>query len=113
MSAYVRSYSLLALIIMGCAIPRQIPIDENKRNEAMIRRDINEVLKDHEQELMAMSGVVGVYVGLLPDGKSSCLKVMVAKETEDLKKRTPMFIEGYPVLIEQSGIIRPLPGSIR
>jgi hypothetical protein len=33
---------------------------------------------------------------------------MVVKETEDLKRRIPNFIEGYPVLIEESGVIRPL-----
>ncbi len=45
----------------------------------MARRDINTVLRDHDQELMAIPGVVGVYVGLLDDGKTSCLKVMVAE----------------------------------
>jgi hypothetical protein len=78
----------------------------------MTRRDINAVLKDHEEELLAISGVVGVYVGLLPDQKTPCLKVMVVKETEDLKRRIPKSIEGYPVLIEESGVIHPLKDRI-
>ena len=78
----------------------------------MYRKDINKVLRDHDRELMAVSGVVGVYVGLLPDGKSSCLKVMVVKETKAFKKKIPRSIEGHPVLIEQSGVIRPLPRNI-
>jgi hypothetical protein len=78
----------------------------------MTRRDINAVLKDHEEELLAISGVVGVYVGLLPDEKTPCLKVMVVKETEDLKRRIPKSIEGYPVLIEESGVIHPLKDRI-
>src|SRR6266481_6200067 len=39
-------------------------------------RDINAVLADHDKELMAISGVVGVYVGQLGDRKTPCLKVM-------------------------------------
>ncbi len=78
----------------------------------MKRKDINAVLKDHEQELLAIPGVVGIYVGLLPDNKTPCLKVMVIKETEELKMRIPKSIEGYPVLIEESGAIRPLEGCI-
>ena len=78
----------------------------------MTRKDINEVLRDHDQELMSVPGIVGVYVGLLPDEKSPCLKVMVVKETEDLKKRIPMSLEGYPVLIEETGVIRPFPDNI-
>ena len=74
----------------------------------MTQKDINAVLKDHEKEFLVIPGVVGVYVGLLPDDKTSCLKVMVVKETEDLKRRIPKIIEGYPVLIEESGVIRPL-----
>ncbi|MDA3833309.1 MAG: hypothetical protein PF495_07925 [Spirochaetales bacterium] len=78
----------------------------------MIRKDINTVLQDHDKELLAIPGVVGVYVGLLPDDKTPCLKVMVVKETEDLKRLIPKSIEGYPVLIEESGVIRPLEGRI-
>ena len=74
----------------------------------MARKDINTVLKDHDKELLAIPGVVGVYVSLLPDDKTPCLKAMVVKETEELKRRIPVSIEGYPVLIEESGVIRPL-----
>ena len=74
----------------------------------MTRKDINAVLRDHDKELLAIPGVVGVYVGLLPDGKTHCFKVMVLKETDDLKRRIPKTLEGYAVLIEESGVIRPL-----
>jgi len=47
----------------------------------MTRKDINAVLKDHDKELIAIPGVVGIYVWLLPDKKTLCLKVMVVKET--------------------------------
>ncbi len=88
----------------------QSPINQTGQQESMTRKDINTVLKDHDKELLALPDVVGVYVGLLPDEKTPCLKVMVVKETEDLKRRIPKSIDGYPVLIEESGVIRPLEG---
>lgn len=78
----------------------------------MNHRDINAVLKDHDKKLLAIPGVVGVYVGLLPDDETLCLKVMVIKETEEIKERIPKSIEGYPVLIEESGPIRPLKDDV-
>jgi hypothetical protein len=75
----------------------------------MTQKDINAVLRDHDKELMAIPGVVGVYVGLMPDDKTPCLKVMVVKKTEELEKKIPKTLEGYTVLLEESGVIRPLP----
>ena len=86
----------------------QSQVNQTGQRESVTQKDINAVLKDHDKELLAIPGVVGVYVGLLPDDKTPCLKVMVVKETEDLKRRIPKSIEGYPVLIEESGVIRPL-----
>jgi hypothetical protein len=54
---------------------------------------------------------VGIYVGLMPDDETLYLKVMVVKETEDLKRKIPISLEGYPVPIEESGVIRPLPNK--
>ena len=101
---------VLTVILLSVAFSTPIgsPVNQTRQQESMTQKDINAVLKDHDKELLAIPGVVGVYVGLLPDDKTPCLKVMVVKETEDLKRRIPKSIEGYPVLIEESGIIRPL-----
>jgi hypothetical protein len=71
-------------------------------------RDINAVLADHDQELLAMPGVVGVYVGLLNDEKTLCLKVMLARKNPSLERRLPRTLEGHPVVTEVTGEIRPL-----
>ena len=101
--------AILLLIACSGAIQGQ---DNRTRQESMTRKDINTVLKDHDKELLAIPGVVGVYAGLLPDDKTPCLKIMVVKETKDLKRRIPKSIDGYPVLIEESGVIRPLKDRI-
>lgn len=71
-------------------------------------RDINAVLADHDRELLAIPGVVGVYVGLLSDEKTPCLKVMLVREDARLKHRIPRTLEGHPVVTEVTGEIRPL-----
>ena len=96
------------LLSIACSDATRSPVNQTGQQESMNRKDINAVLRDHDKELLAIPGVVGVYVGLLSDDKTSCLKVMVIKETDDLKRRIPKSIEGYPVLIEESGVIRPL-----
>ncbi len=96
------------LLLIACSTAMRSPVNQTGQQGPMPQRDINAVLKDHDKELLAIPGVVGVYVGLLPDDKTPCLKVMVVKETEDLKRSIPKSIEGYPVLIEESGVIRPL-----
>jgi len=101
---------VLSVSLLPTACTAATPSLENQTGtqESMSRRDINTVLGDHDEELLAIPGVVGVYVGLLPDDKTPCLKVIVVKQTEDLRRRVPRLIEGYPVLIEESGVIRPL-----
>jgi hypothetical protein len=71
-------------------------------------RGVNAVLADHDDQLMAMPGVVGVYVGLLKDGKTTCLKVMLARKDRQLEASIPRTLEGYPVVTEVTGEIRPM-----
>jgi hypothetical protein len=72
------------------------------------RRDINVVLAAHDRQLLDLPAVVGVYVGVLADGKTPCLKVMLARPTPETERKIPREIEGYPVVTEISGEIRPL-----
>ena len=77
-------------------------------NSNMSRRDINLVLQEHDDELLAIPGVVGVFAGLLGDGKTLCLKVMTDRKTRELERTIPKSLEGYPVVLEETGPIRPL-----
>jgi hypothetical protein len=103
-------WAVFAVVLLSTACPSgtQSPVVQAKQQEAMAPKDINAVLKDHQAELMGLPGVVGIYVGLLPDEKTLCLKVMAVEVTENLRKRIPKSLEGHPVLIEESGVIRPL-----
>jgi hypothetical protein len=79
-----------------------------QNNSTPPKRDINAVLRDHDQKLLAIPGVVGIYVAMLEDGKTPCLKVMLARKTPEAERDIPKSIEGHPVLSEVTGEIRPL-----
>ena len=49
-----------------------------------------------------------VAIGLLDDGETPCLKIMVEKMTPELEKGLPKTLDGHPVVVEESGVIRPL-----
>jgi len=73
----------------------------------MPKKSIEVVLKEHTDELMAMSGVVGTAQGLC-DNKP-CIKVYVVALTPELKKKIPKSLEGYAVEVEVTGEFRALP----
>ena len=79
-----------------------------QNNSSSPKRDINAVLRDHDKELLSIPGVVGVYVALLEDGKTLCLKVMLAQSNPKTEQALPKTLEGYKVLIEITGEIRPM-----
>ena len=73
----------------------------------MTQRDINAVKDAHVDELMALPGVVGVYVGEL-ENHTPAIGVMVVKKTPELEQKIPKTLEGYPVKIDETGVITPM-----
>ena len=88
----------LFLLAFGCKDEPKLP---------MPARDINTVKEAHTQELMALPGVVGVYVGELSD-HTPCITVMVVKTTPELEQKIPKMVEGHPVKIDETGEIKPM-----
>ena len=93
---------MLAALVSGCPTAMKNP------QASKPLRDINAVLADHDKELLAIQGVVGVSVGLSRDGTTTCLKVMLARKDSSVERRIPRALEGYPVVTEVTGEIRPL-----
>jgi hypothetical protein len=67
---------------------------------------IEEVLKARTPGLMSVPGVVGTAQSLC-DGKP-CIKVYVIRKTSALGRKIPANLEGYPVVIEETGEIKAL-----
>lgn len=71
-----------------------------------MRRPIEEVQADHTAELLAIPGVTILFVGALADG-TPCLKVGVRERTPEIARAVPRALEGWPVVIEETGPIAP------
>ncbi len=81
---------------------------EMKEQNAMPSRDINDAMQTHTAEIMALPGVVGIYIGETVDAHP-CIKVMVVEKTLELEQKIPKTLEGYAVLIDVTGEIKPMP----
>ena len=90
--------------IPGCSDERPPAIQQEQMKP---RRSVTDVLNDHAGRLMKIDGVVGVYEGRLENG-DTCIAVMVAADRQGLEQDISPEVEGYPVRIEISGVIRPM-----
>lgn len=77
----------------------------------MPTQDIKTVMEAHAGELMAIEGVTAVAIGELDDG-TPCIRVYVVEMTDDVVRRIPKTLGGHPVAVEESGVIRPMPGDV-
>ena len=77
-----------------------------QEDSSMPNRSLEEVLQEHTDSLMAMSGVVGTAQGLC-DGEP-CIRVFVIKKSDELMGQIPPMIEGYPVDVQETGEFRKL-----
>jgi hypothetical protein len=73
-------------------------------------RSVMAIQERHTPDLMANSEVAGTAVTVTEDGKPA---IMVMTKTQTLKKGQgiPEMIEGIPVIIEVTGVIRPMKGK--
>ena len=96
---------LLALLIIASGCVRK---QESKYQAPM--REINIVMAEHTNELMAIHGVTGVAIGALDDG-IPCILVLIEEETAEVVGKIPKSIENHPVKIMVSGKIVPMGGD--
>ena len=57
-------------------------------------------------EILQIPGVVGIGIGLSPDGKDLVFVVYCEKVTEQVRKEIPDSIEGVPVQLVESGTFK-------
>jgi hypothetical protein len=69
-------------------------------------KTIEQVLKERTDEWMAIPGVVGAGIGLSED--KPCIRILSSVRPQQLRDKIPSAVEGYPVIIEETGAIRAL-----
>ena len=60
------------------------------------------VLAAHEEELLAIEGVVGLGLRTRPDG-TPCLALYVSQDTSELRRRIPKTVDSLPTEVIESG----------
>ena len=96
----ILSVATLALMITGCS---QQAVNNREREKGMASKTIEEVLKSHTNAWMAVPGVVAVGIGEI-EGKP-CIRVYIVEKTDEIRKKIPLQVEGFRVVIEVSGEI--------
>ena len=82
-------------------------VKNGQGEDTMLSKTIEEVLKEHTEELMSLPGVVGTAEGLC--NSNPCIKVFVIEFTTELEQKILNILEGYPVELEETGEFEALP----
>lgn len=69
------------------------------------KQPIELVLRTHTDSLMRLPGVVGTGIGLCDS--TPCIKVLVARSTPELRRSVPDSLDGWRVVMEETGVVRP------
>jgi len=72
----------------------------------MPKRTIEQVQEEHTDEWMAIPGVEGTAIGLYK-GKP-CIRIFTSSKPKEVRAKIPSKVEGYPVIIEETGQFRAL-----
>ncbi|MHC4425383.1 MAG: hypothetical protein ACYSYV_04705 [Planctomycetota bacterium] len=72
----------------------------------MPEKTIEQVLRDRTGQWMRIPGVVGAAIGRFED--KPCILILASVKAQELRTEIPSIIEGYPVVIEETGMFRAL-----
>ena len=72
----------------------------------MTKKRIDIVFRENSDYLISIPGVVGTAQG--GSDSEPCIKVFVVKKTPELEQKIPQVIEGFKVVLEETGVIRAL-----
>lgn len=104
-TAAVATIALCGLLAAPVAQSQQGPATRQE-GSPMPEKSIETVLKAHTPHLMSLPGVVGTALGECAG--TPCIKVFVVERTPELLEQIPPALEGYPVVVDETGEIRAL-----
>ena len=96
--------STTTLTFCASPIPRDDRLGSKPTGGSIVTKPIEQILKENTDRWMALPGVVGTAQGEA-DGKP-CVLVLVIEKTEHLVEAIPDSIDGYPILLHETGEIR-------
>lgn len=94
-------------LVICCGITTYVALKAGANDRKMPTESIEEVLREHTDELMSIPGVVGMAQGICND--RPCIKVFVIEKTKKVDHRIPNELDGYSVVVEETGEFKALP----
>ena len=101
--SYVAVCMVGVIILVSCF---RCDTGRYKKGNQMSGKKIQQIQEEHTREWMAIPGVEGTAIGLYK-GKP-CIKVFSSIKPQKLQGKIPSSIEGYPVIIEETGTFQAL-----
>lgn len=92
---------ICAFVAVGCC-----NCDRGKEGRMAVERTIEQVQEAYTDEWMKMSGVEGTGIGLFDD--KPCIKIFTSSKPQEVRAKIPSTVEGYPVIIEETGSFRAI-----
>jgi hypothetical protein len=105
----LRKITALGISLMSIAVVLSCgkkDLHQQKGQPVVPQQTISEVPAERSPELMSIPGVVATPQGLCND--TPCIKVYVREKTPDLDQKIPKTLNGYRVVMEETGEIRTL-----
>ncbi len=100
---FIRLLCCLAIIVYANNCRHHTP-EHQEGTTQMPKPTIEQVQERYQDQWMAIPGVVGVGIGAIDD--KPVIKVLVVQKTAALEQKIPKMVEGYSVVIEETGEIR-------
>jgi hypothetical protein len=95
-------------LAIAVSLPAYAQVEASRRGGNPVpQKSVQMVLEENNHALLSLPGVVGTAEGLT-DNKP-CVVVYVTAESQELIRQIPKEIDGYPVIIEETGQIHTLP----
>ncbi len=108
MSAAIKmTFASIGIIICAVLACSNKVVVDHQGGKGMPAKPIEQVLSEHTNDLMSIPGVIGTAQGIREN--RPCIMVLVIKKTPELDQKIPHVLEGYPVVVEETGEIRALP----
>jgi hypothetical protein len=89
--------------LSGCSSP-----GEEDPEQSSSAKSIDEVLEDHNEELLSIEGVIGT--GITGEEERTVILVIVERRDDAILAEIPPQIEGYPIVIIDAEQIREMTG---
>ena len=97
---------IAAVLLAGMSDCRDRAGADLEQVQQMPQKPIEQVQEEYTDQWMAIPGVEGTAIGLF-EGKP-CIKILTSLRPDQLRDKIPSSVEGYRVIIEETGAFRAL-----